>query len=87
MKIHPKLKALDCSQHLFHYKSIEIFRHSRAATSLDPGQILPNFEPIDAFIAVLVTCKNEKDRIKNKRVIVITTLYIYFSNAQGQLTR
>ena len=37
----------------------EHFRRSRAANSVDPGQILPNFKPIQAFIAVLVTCKNE----------------------------
>ena len=37
----------------------DFFRTSRATNSVDPGQILPNFEPIQAFIAVLVTCKNE----------------------------
>ena len=35
------------------------YRRSRAANSVVPGQILLNFEPIQAFIAVLVTCKNE----------------------------
>ena len=64
MKIYSKMKAPECSQHFSHYKSMEIF--SRAANSMDPGQILPNFEPIQAFIAVLVTCKNEYDSIKMK---------------------
>ena len=37
----------------------DFFRRSRVAKSVDPGQILPNFEPIQAFIAALATCKNE----------------------------
>ena len=58
-----------------------------AASSEDSGQILPNFEPIQAFIAVLVTCKKELDPIKNEGDRVLTTYYINFSNAQGQLTQ
>ena len=34
----------------------------------------------------LVTCKNEEDSIKNKSARVVTTLFIDFSDAQGQLT-
>ena len=34
--------------------------------SADPAAILPNLEPIQDFIAVLVTCKNEFDPIKMK---------------------
>ena len=34
----------------------------------------------------LVTCKNEEDPIKNKGARVVTTLFIDFSDAQGQLT-
>ena len=37
----------------------DFFRHSMAANSVNPGQVLPNFEPIQAFISILVTCKNE----------------------------
>ena len=37
------------------------------------------------FIAVLHTYKNEDDPIKNKGARVLTTLYIDFSDAQGQL--
>ena len=37
-------------------------------------------------MVVLVTCKNEEDPIKNKGVRVVTTLFIDFSDAQGQLT-
>ena len=61
------------------------FGRSRAADSVDPCQILPNSEPIQDFIAVLVTCKNKLDPIKNEVARVLTTLYIHFSNAQGQL--
>ena len=35
---------------------------------------------------VLITCKYEKDPIKNRGTRVFTTLYINFSNAQGQIT-
>ena len=35
---------------------------------------------------VLITCKYEEDPIKNRGARVFTTLYIYFSDAQGQIT-
>ena len=35
---------------------------------------------------LLVACKNEEDPIKNKGARVVTTLFIYFLDAQGQLT-
>ena len=35
---------------------------------------------------VLVACKNEEDPIKNEGARVVTTLFIIFSDAQGQLT-
>ena len=35
---------------------------------------------------VLVTCKYEEDPIKNIGARVLTTLYINFSDAQGQIT-
>ena len=37
-------------------------------------------------MAVFLTCKNEKDPIKNEGARVLTRLYINFSDAQGQLT-
>ena len=36
-------------------------------------------------MVVLVTCKNEEDPIKNEGARVLTTLYINFSDAQGQI--
>ena len=34
----------------------------------------------------VVACKNEEDPIKNDRARVVTTLFINFSDAQGELT-
>ena len=38
------------------------------------------------YAVVLVACKNEEDPIKNEGARVVTTLFINFSDAQGQLT-
>ena len=35
---------------------------------------------------VLLTCKNKEDPIKNEGARVFTTLFINFSDAQGQIT-
>ena len=81
--IQSKMKALECSQNLSHYKFMEIFfRRSSVANSADLGPILPNFESIQAFIAVIVTCKNKEDPMKNGRARVLTRispLYSYVS--------
>ena len=56
------------------------FRRSRATNSEVSGGFLPKFELIKAFIAVLVTCKNEEDPIKNEGARVLTRfspLYVY----------
>ena len=37
-------------------------------------------------MGVLVACKNEEDPIKNEGARVVTTFFIDFSDAQGQLT-
>ena len=37
-------------------------------------------------MGLLVACKNEEDSIKNEGARVVTTLFINFSDAQGQLT-
>ena len=41
---------------------------------------------INDFMVLLVTCKNEEDLIKNEGARVFTTLYINFSDVQGQIT-
>ena len=37
-------------------------------------------------MGLLFACKNEEDSIKNEGARVVTTLFINFSDAQGQLT-
>ena len=37
-------------------------------------------------MVVRLTCKNKEDPINNKGARVFTTLYIDFSDAQGQIT-
>ena len=37
-------------------------------------------------MGLLVACKNEEDLIENEGARVVTTLFINFSDAQGQLT-
>ena len=69
-KIHWKMKALEWSQLFSHYKSMGIF--PRAANSKVLRRILPNFEPIQDFMVVLVTCKNKEEPIKNEGVRVVT---------------
>ena len=51
---------------------MSFFRHSRAANSEVSYGILPKFELIQAFIVVLVTCKNKEDPIKIEGAIVLT---------------
>ena len=50
----------------------QFFRRARADNSAVGGGIWPKFELIQAFIHVLVTCKNEDDRIKNEGARVFT---------------
>ena len=53
-------------------------------THKSPDQILPPFEPIRDFMGVLVPARRRSN--KNEGARVVTTLFIYFSHAQGQLT-
>ena len=36
-------------------------------------------------MGLLVACKNEEDPIKNEGARVVTTLFVNFSNTQGEL--
>ena len=56
----------------------------RKSASLGP--IWPKFELCPDLLVVLVTCKNERDPIENVGARVFTTLYINFSDVQGQIT-
>ena len=62
------------------------FKRSRAANSAVNGRILPNFELLRDIMVVLHTCNNEADQIKNEDARELTRLYVFFSDAQGQLT-
>ena len=66
-KIRSKMKALECSQYIQQF-----FRRARADNSGLGGGIWPKFELIQAFMHVLVTCKNEDDRFKNRGARVFT---------------
>ena len=72
-KFNSKLKALEWSQHFFHYKFMGICPSAQGQVT----HILPNFEPIR---------DNEEDPFKNEGARVVTTLFIDFSESQGQLT-
>ena len=41
---------------------------------------------VQDLMIVLLTCKNEEDRIKNRGARMFTTSYINFSDVQGQIT-
>ena len=59
-----------------HYKPMGIF--SRAAYSAVGGLIRPKFELVRALMHVIVTCKYEKERMKNSREKVETPLLFFF---------
>ena len=83
-KIRSKMKALEWTQHFPHYNSMVAMETS--------GRIWPNFELIQALIHVLITCKYEKNPIKNSGENVMTSFSPFyksmgiFPDAQGQLT-
>ena len=59
---------------------------TRVANSAVLSPIWPNFKIIQDLMAVLVTCGNEEHPIKNEGTRLFTTLYINFSDAQGEIT-
>ena len=64
-KIRSKMKSLEWTQHLPHYNSMVAMETS--------VRIWPNFELIQALIHVLITCKYEKNPIKNSGENVMTS--------------
>ena len=52
--------------------AIDFFRHSRAANSIVCGLIWSNFKLIQVLMYGILTCKYEKDPIKNSREKVAT---------------
>ena len=65
-------------------KGVRLF--SRAANSAVYGPIWSKLELVQDFMVVLLTCKNEEDPIKKRGAKVFTTLFIKFSDVQGQIT-
>ena len=63
-----------------------VFRCSRAANSLVSYGIGPKFKLTHTFMYVLVTYRDEENQMKNEDASVVTTLYSYILDAQGQLT-
>ena len=63
-----------------------VFRYSKAANSVVSDDIWPKFKLIHTFMYVLVTYTDEENQIKNEGTRVVTTLYSYIFDAQGQLT-
>ena len=69
----------------------KFFNCSRAANSVVSDGNLQKFKLFQAFMVVLVTCKNDEDPFKNESTRVLTTFPHYksmeiFSEVQGQLT-
>ena len=54
--------------------------------SVVSDEIWPKFKLIHNFMYVLVTYKDEENQMKNEGARVVTTLYSYIFDAQGQLT-
>ena len=86
-KIQSNMKALECSQDFSHYKSMGIFSDAQGQLTQQSLVIIwLKFVLVRDIMVVLLTCKNKEDSIKNEGARVFTTLYIDFSDAQGQIT-
>ena len=59
----------------FHYKLMVFFRRSRAANSAVTGPSRSKFKLVRALMHVIITCKYEKDRMKNSREKVETPFF------------
>ena len=72
-KIQSKMNELAWRHHFPIISQWEIFRRSRAPNSVVSGPIWPKFELDRDIMPVLVTCKLEKDLIKNNRKRMVTS--------------
>ena len=75
MMIRSKINELAWNQHFPIISLWGFFWRSRAANSVVCGQIWPNYQLIQALMYVIVTCKYEKDPIKNSRENVATPFF------------
>ena len=64
------MKALDWSQH---YQSI--FKMLKGSLLHKGDGILTEFKLIQAFIVILLICKDEYDLLKNESTRVVTTIH------------
>ena len=76
------MKALECPHIFSNCTSMGIFSDAQGRLTLQ-SEIWPNLDLIQAFIIILLICKNEEDLFKNESARVVTTLYSNFSDAQG----
>ena len=86
-KIQLKMKSLECSQDFSHYRSMGSFPDAQGLLtrqSLVGSDKISNLS--ETLWLSLFSAKKEKDPIKNEGARVFTTLYINFSDAQGQIT-
>ena len=75
-KILPKMKVLEWSQHFSHYKTTGIFPDAQwQLTHKSLVRILPNFKTILDFMALLITCKNKEEPIKNEGARAVTRFF------------
>ena len=85
--IKSKMKELECSQDFSHYKSMGIFPDSQwqltPQSLVRSGRISISSEML--WMSSL-PASMKKIRSKNRGARVFTTLYINFSDAQGQIT-
>ena len=77
-KIHSKMKVLEWSQQISHCKSMQIFYDAQGKLTPQSKVGSTLIKLIQAFMVVLVTCKNEEDPIKKEGARVVTTLFINF---------
>ena len=76
------------SKYFEQFSSERFINWSRAANSAVHGWIRPNFKLFQDYTVVLGSCKNEEDptNLQNEGARVLTSLYMDFSDAQGQPT-
>ena len=85
--IKSKMKELECSQDFSHYKSLGIFPDAQGQLtpqSLFRSGRISNSSEILWMSSLPASMK--KIRFTNRGARVFTTLYVYFSDAQGQIT-
>ena len=84
VKIYPEMKALECSQHYSHYRSMDIFfRRSRAANSIDPFPIVLNFKPIKAFMLSLLPARTNKINQKLRCSSALNIIHSFFKRLRA----